>query len=225
MPLNGARVAVIAGASGLVGSALLTQLLEAPEYERVVALVRRPLPLSHPRLEQRVVDFDQLARLDLPMPGADVFCSLGTTIKQAGSQAAFRKVDFEYPLALARLAKAGQARGYYLVSSMGANAQSRIFYSRVKGEVEQAIHALDLRALGIFRPSLLLGERAKARPGEAVAAVVMKAVGPVMAGPLARYRAIEGRTVAAGMLAAARQGTAGVRTYQSDEIQALADNP
>jgi uncharacterized protein YbjT (DUF2867 family) len=216
-----ARTAVVAGATGLVGGHVVRALLDRPEYSRVTVLVRRKLDLVHPRLEQRLVDFDRLDEQADLFAGADVFCCLGTTIKKAGSQAAFRKVDYEYPLTLGRLARQQGARRFLLVSSMGANPQSGVFYSRVKGELENALAELGLPALLIFRPSLLLGERQEHRAGERIGAAVMKVVGPLMVGGLRKYRAIHGRTVARAMVYAAGQPWTGCHRFESDRIAEL----
>ncbi|MFZ5816068.1 MAG: oxidoreductase [Bacillota bacterium] len=215
------RRALVLGATGLVGGEVVRLLLEQPEYERVVVLVRRGLGWSHPRLEQRVVEFDRLAEQREAFAVDDLYCCLGTTIRKAGSQAAFRRVDYEYPLTAARLAKEAGVQRYLLVSSMGADPNSAIFYSRVKGEMEQAIAAVGLPSLLIFRPSLLLGERQEVRPAERVAAVIMRAMGPLMVGPLARYRAVEGRTVARAMIRVALEGPTGVHRCLNDQILRL----
>lgn len=216
------RRALLLGATGLVGGHLLRLLLASPAYDQVRVLVRRPTGLQHPKLDERVVDWERLAEQPELFAADDLFCCLGTTIKQAGSQAAFRRVDFDYPLTAAKLAKAAGVQRYLLVSSLGADPRSRIFYSRVKGEVEEAIAAIGLPALAIFQPSLLLGERAVHRPGEAVAAIVSRILRPIMVGPLAATRAIEGEAVARGMLEVAlRDEVAGVRRYRSDEIERI----
>ncbi|SDE37466.1 Uncharacterized conserved protein YbjT, contains NAD(P)-binding and DUF2867 domains [Paenibacillus sp. UNCCL117] len=205
------KTAVVAGATGLVGRELVRQLLEQPSYCKVTVLVRRTTGLSHPKLSERQISFDRLEeelngeRNEGLLQGADVFCALGTTIKTAGSQEAFRRVDYEYPLALGRAARRGGAACYVIVSSLGADPQSRIFYSRVKGETERDLTALGLPRLVILRPSLLLGDRQEKRPGERAAAVLFKPLGTLMIGPLAKYRAIEARTVAIAMRLAARE--------------------
>lgn len=217
------RTACVAGGTGLVGGNLLRLLLEDPAYERVTALVRKPSPLTQPRLVQATVDFDRLedsAKLD---GSEDVFCCLGTTIRKAGSQEAFRKVDFDYPLRLARLASAAGAKRFLLVTSLGADRDSMVFYSRVKGEVEQAVAKERFEALHIFRPSVLAGDRGESRPGERVAIALMKGLSFLLLGPLRKYRAIEAAVVAKAMVLAARSGTPGVTIHESDEIQALAD--
>ena len=214
------KTALIAGATGLVGGELLSILLNRPEYLRVVALVRRPLPLNHPNLQQLVVDFDRLPEQADAFRVDDVYCCLGTTIKKAGSQAAQRRVDYEYPLAMARLAAGQGARRYMLVSSMGADSKSAVFYSRVKGDVEAAVAATGVPAVHIFRPSLLLGQRQEHRIGERIAVVLSPVFGPLLP---ARYRPIQAADVARAMVnVALGPEAAGTRIYLNDEVQRLA---
>jgi len=215
--------AVIAGASGLVGSHLLTKLLEDDRYESVTALVRRELSRSHPKLVQRVVDFDHIDEQAGIAPGVDLFCCLGTTIRTAGSQEAFRLVDYTYVVELAKAAASGGADQFLTVSSIGADARSRIFYSRVKGEVEDAIRSLPLKAVHIFRPSLLTGERRERRVGERIMMAVFGALRFAMVGPLRLYRPIRAEDVALAMLRVAHSGLSGVHIYPSDRIQSIAD--
>lgn len=221
------RKAVVAGATGLVGKELVRQLLEDEAYGSVVILVRRKTGLAHPKLTERIVDYRALAGGDeqavqaLDLAGADVFCALGTTIKKAGTQEAFREVDYDYPLALGRLAKEQGAARFLIVTAIGANPASRIFYSRVKGEVEEALRALNLPALDLFRPSLLLGKREEFRLGERLAALFM----PWLSGLLGKYRPVHGRTVAAAMIQAAKSGEPGVRIHESNRIREMGDAP
>ncbi|TFY96801.1 NAD(P)H-binding protein [Ramlibacter rhizophilus] len=165
-PPGGRRIA-LAGATGLVGQALLRGLLDEPSVASVLALVRRPLTVTHPKLELLVVDFAQLAPLP---PVEEVYLALGTTIRVAGSQDAFRAVDFDANLAVARAARAAGARRLGLVSAMGADAHSRVFYNRVKGELEEAVAGLGFETVVVAGPSLLVGDRAAlgqpARRGE-----------------------------------------------------------
>jgi uncharacterized protein YbjT (DUF2867 family) len=192
--------AVIAGAGGLVGRACLRRLLD--RYDSVTALVRRPLKLTHPKLIERQIDFDRIGTIEIP-PGAHVYCALGTTIKVAGSEDAFRRVDFEYPRMFAeRAAAAGQVR-FMLVSSVGASAQSGTFYLRVKGELEEAVRAMRLQEVHIFRPSVLTGDRTERRPGERIGIAIGTGLSFVMRGPLRKYHPIPAATVAAAMVAAA----------------------
>jgi uncharacterized protein YbjT (DUF2867 family) len=224
------RTALVAGATGLVGSHLVRRLLAAETWARVVTVGRRPLEsrrrpgqaLDHPKLEQRLADFDHLDALDFPTSD-DAFCCLGTTIKKAGSEEAFRKVDFDYALAFAEAAHAHGARQFVVVSAMGADAASRIFYNRLKGEMEEAVATVGFEAVQIVRPALLLGDRNVQRPKEKAAAWVMKPLVPLMHGPLKKYRPIEADIVAAAMVAAAQVRTPGVHVYESDALAHVGD--
>ncbi|MFS0726013.1 oxidoreductase [Paenibacillus sp. 1P07SE] len=216
--------AVVAGATGLVGRELVQLLLEDPAYNRVIALVRRELGLTHPKLDERQISFD---RLEEEIDGAwlrdaDVYCTLGTTIKKAGSQEVFRRVDYTYPVELGHIAKRSGAARYLIVTAMGANARSKVFYSRVKGEVERDLTALGLPRLVILQPSLLLGERGERRPAEWLASVLARPLSALMVGPLAKYKAIEGRDVARAMIATARKDGPSLEVLESDGIARLA---
>lgn len=217
-----ARTALVTGASGLVGSHVLRQLLEDPGYDRVTVLARRDLRLAHPKLTQRLVDFDHLAQLaDVPRVH-DVFCCLGTTRKQAGSADAFRKVDLTYVVELGRVAARHRASQFLVVTALGADPGSRVFYSRVKGEAEAAVRRLSFDGVYIFRPSLLLGARTHRRWGEWLAALLSPLVSWALVGPLARYRPIRATVLARAMVRVARDATGGVHVYESDAIQRLA---
>jgi uncharacterized protein YbjT (DUF2867 family) len=215
------RVAVIAGASGLVGTELLQLLLQSEDYQQVVALVRRPLELTHPNLRQITVMFGELPQLSA-FTKADVFCALGTTLKQAGSREAFRAVDYDAALAFAQVAAGGAARQFMLVSSIGANARSNTFYLQVKGELEEGLKPLPFQSLHIFRPSFLVGNRPESRPGERLGVVVAKALEFAFVGKLKKYSAIDAIDLAAAMLAAAHRAEPGVHTYEYEQILALA---
>jgi uncharacterized protein YbjT (DUF2867 family) len=217
------RSAVLLGASGLVGGHLLRLLAGDPAYGAIQAFTRRLLGLSGGSVQEVTVDFDRPESYRGHLAGVeDVFCCLGTTIKTAGSQKAFRKVDFEVPVAVAREARAAGAGRYLIVTAVGSNARSSVFYNRVKGETEDALRTLEFpRGLQIFHPSLLLGQRTEARPGERVASVLMRAARPLLAGGLARYRAIEARDVARAMHAAAAREVGGVEVYEGESLFAL----
>lgn len=208
------RKAIVAGATGLVGQELVQLLLQDHDYEEVTMLVRRPVELTHPKLQVNVIDFDRLKEADIPMEGADVYCTLGTTIKKAGTQEAFRKVDYTYPLVLGQMAESRGAKRFMIVTATGANASSRIFYSRVKGEIEEALKELGLGELHIFRPSLLLGDRGEFRAGERL----MGVFAPLFKGPLRAYGPVQARSVAAAMLRAAKEGLPGVHVHESRDI-------
>ena len=207
--------AVIAGATGLVGAECLKLLLD--RYDSVTAFVRRSTGRTHPRLLERHIDFDRLGTIEIP-PGAHVYCTLGTTIKTAGSQAAFRRVDYDYPKMLAeRTADAAGSR-FLLVSSVGAAARSNNFYLRIKGELEDAVRALPIEATHIFRPSVLVGNRTEPRPGEKFAISMTQTFTFALIGPLRKYRAMPTPVLAAAMAAAANRDVQGQFLYHYDEI-------
>ena len=211
------RRVLLAGATGLVGSQCLDQLLADSTVASVIAMVRRPLAgaESRERLHVEVVDFAALdARTDL-FAVEQAICALGTTIGKAGSQAAFRRVDFDAPLEIARLALAGGARHFLVVSALGADARSRIFYNRVKGELEEAVLALGFRSVTIARPSLLLGDRRERRLGEEVARR-LEFLFP------AKYRGVQAWQVAAALVKAARDDAAGRRVIENPELRTFA---
>jgi uncharacterized protein YbjT (DUF2867 family) len=216
-----ARTALLVGATGLVGGHVLDRLLREPRWSRVVVLARRPTGRTHEKLTERIVDFEKLAPLGQDTPIDDVFACLGTTIKVAGSQERFRRVDHDYTVTVARLAHDAGARRLALVSSVGASAQSHNFYLRVKGETEGDVRQIGYDSLVIARPSLLVGERSEARTGERVGSVVMGAVAPLMLGPLRAYRPIAARDVATALVEALAAGEAGERILTHEQLVAL----
>lgn len=217
------RVALVAGGSGLVGAHLLDALLASREYARVYALSRRPLARDNPRLANRIVDFERLATDLKGFVCQDAFCCLGTTLRTAGSQAAFRRVDFDTVIAFARAARAAQAQRLVVVSSVGAAADSNNFYLRVKGETERALESLGFSSLDILQPALLLGLRGDERPLMLAAKFLMPLANPLLRGAREVYRGIPARTVAQAMVGAARSGRRGVYRYTHAGLRALAD--
>lgn len=211
------RSLLLVGATGLVGRECLRLLLPDPAFSRVVAIARRPLSpdIRSPKLSTHVIDFDHLNEVDELFAVDAIICALGTTIKTAGSRTRFRTVDYEYPLAFARLGLAHGCKHFLLVSSLGANATSRVFYNRVKGELEDAVRALRYQRVTIVRPSLLLGARTELRLGEEIAKRVSRWVKPLL--PRA-YRPVEARAVAATLVREAKDDAPGVRIVESDEV-------
>ena len=199
------RTAVIAGYTGLVGRHLLDLLREDARYSRVIAVGRRAPKQTHARLEVVTTELGELSRLGAQLAADDAFCCLGTTIKAAGSKAAFERVDYHMVVDFARATHAAGARRFFAVSSLSADPRSPIYYSRVKGRAEQALHEVGFEALHIVRPSLLLGERTEHRPGEAVAQRVAPLIGPLLRGALAKYRPIEARDVARALITLSHQ--------------------
>ncbi|QJD85931.1 NAD(P)H-binding protein [Cohnella herbarum] len=213
------KTAIVAGSTGLIGSHILSQLLADARYGKVIALSRKALPISHPKLQIVAVTLDSLSDVAPTLIADDWFCALGTTIRQAGSQEAFRKVDYDYPLALGKQAAASGAEQFLLVSAIGASSASSIFYSRVKGEVERDLCQLGLPKLHVFRPSLLLGERTEHRRVEKLWGVLMKGLNPLLLGRFRKYRAIQAADVATAMIRAAnRPGKPGVHLYEGKQM-------
>jgi uncharacterized protein YbjT (DUF2867 family) len=215
----------VAGASGLVGGHCLRRLLVGGLHEHVVAFVRGPLNIAHKRLEQRTIDYERLSRMSAFPRVQDVFCCLGTTMKKAGSEAAFRKVDYEYVVRLAETSLRSGADHFYLVSAIGADPKSRVFYSRVKGEAEESVAKLGFAGLHIFRPSFLIGQRTARRPGEAFGIAAARLFSFALVGPARKYRPIKAETVARAMVAVARDRPAGRHVYTADEMEGLATLP
>lgn len=208
------KTALIAGATGLVGSYLLQLLLESPQYQRVKALVRKPIAFQHPRLEQIVFDFEQPHK-EL-IQAHHVYCCLGTTKKKAGSKEQFRNVDYHYPLLVAHTAHQNGTEKFAIVTAMGANARSRFFYNRVKGELENELRQIPFQALHILRPSLLLGPRKEFRTGEELGKIVMKAFGWLMSH---RLRAVHASQVATCMYYTLQSANSGCATIESNIMQ------
>jgi len=209
-----ARDVWVVGATGLVGREAVLALLEGGAFARVLTVVRRPSGLTHPRLDERVIDFETLSSA-LGGEHADVaICCLGSTIKQAGSQEQFRHIDYDYALNFARAAQAAGARHFLVVTALGAKADSRVFYNRVKGELERDLAGLGLPALTIVRPSLLIGERSESRLGEKLAA-------PLMSFLPKSVRGIEVKKVGRALAKLAGEPAQGRRVVPSGELHSL----
>lgn len=204
------RTALLAGATGLVGRRCLDRLLKDQDYQQVVVLTRRPLGRATSRLIELQIDFDELPEVACPVRIDDAFCALGTTLRTAGSKEAFAKVDLHYVAMFAQFARAQGASTFVLVSSLGANPKSAGFYSRIKGEAEEAVKSADFRAVHLIRPSLLMGERKESRPGEALGLIVGRVLSPLLVGPLRRARPVPADKVAADMVSAAKTVSPGI---------------
>ena len=211
------KTALVAGSTGLIGNQLLQLLLNDDYYDEVKAISRKPLDITHPKLENIVLDFDRLTEHHDKLKADDVFCCLGTTIKKVKTKEKFRKVDFDYPVELAKLTKANGAEQYLLVSALGADKNSKIFYNQVKGEVEEAIVQVGFKSYHIFRPSLLMGDRKESRSGEDAGKVFFKYLGFLVP---AKYKGIDSIKVAKAMQKIAAQHQQGAHIHESKELQA-----
>jgi uncharacterized protein YbjT (DUF2867 family) len=214
------RIALVAGGTGLVGRELLRLLAAEPGIAEIRALVRRPLILRQDsKVRECRTELDRLDAHPEWFQGVDAaFCALGTTIKKAGSQDAFRRVDFDFPLAVAKAARAADVPHFLLVSALGASARSKVFYNRVKGELEDAIRELGFPSVTIARPSVLLGDREESRPGEELA----KKIGWLVPG---KWRPVEASSVAAGLVRAMRDRQAGLEILENAALRVAIQRP
>jgi uncharacterized protein YbjT (DUF2867 family) len=215
------KIVLLAGASGLTGTRTLDVLLEAPDLTRVLAVTRRPLGREHPRLANRIVQFPQMEAQLKGVAADAALCCLGTTIRQAGSRERFRTVDVDYVLIFARAAQAAGVKRFVVISAVGADPDSKNFYLRTKGEMEQQLEALGFESLDILQPSVLMGWRKEMRPLELLAVTFMPLLNPLLAGKYATWRGVSATTVGKAMLGATRSGRKGVQRYTYAGIEAL----
>ncbi len=215
------RTALLFGATGLVGHQCLKQLLAEETYSNVVLFLRNPVPMTHPKLKQHTINFDQLQKHADLIRGDDVYWCLGTTMRKAGSQEAFEKVDYTYPLEIARLASANNVQQFVLVTSVGADPSSANFYLKTKGRVEEALKTVPFHSVLIFRPSFLLGNRQEFRLGERIGITAVRALTSAPIDALKKYRPIPASVVASAMVKKALEHLEGVHVFESDEIQSI----
>lgn len=215
------KTAILFGASGFIGSFLLEDLLGSPDYGRVNAVVRRALDITHPKLTTLIGDFNSLPQLKDKIVADEIFIALGTTKKNTPNQEEYYHVDHDYPVMAARFAKENGARAVFIVSAVGANPSSNIFYVKMKGETERDIVGLDYDHTHIFRPSMLMGSRKENRPAEKVFQNIISVLNPLLIGRLKKYRGIEGKDVARAMVNAAKSQREKVKIYHWPEMQEL----
>ena len=218
--MSGNLTALLAGASGLVGGECLKRLVKSAEYGRVIVVTRRDLgaPARHPKVTQMVIDFERLGDERDELRAHHVFCALGTTIRKAGSKTRFQRVDYEYPLRLAQIARMNDSHHFSIVSALGASRSSPFFYSRVKGDVEHGLRAMRWPSLAIFRPSVIAGERGEARPLERISEHLLR-LAP------ATWRPVAASDIAAAMVAVAIESPPDVTIIESRDIAARARMP
>jgi len=217
------KTAIVIGATGLIGKHLTNLLLDNPAYSIVKVFVRRSLNISNPKLEEHVVNFDEIAKWEDKITGNELFSAMGTTIRKAKSTTVQYKVDVTYQFEFAKAASENGVRGYFLVSSSGANANSKFFYMRIKGELEEKVKLLPFNKIRIFRPSLLLGNRDDKRFGEKAAERLLKIVVPLFPF-LKNQRPIEGEKVARAMMISANDlDIERVKIFEPQEIFQLVE--
>lgn len=215
------KTALVIGATGLVGTQLVQQLLADDRFSKVIVFGRRPLGIANPKLEEHLIDFDKPEAWQHLVKGDVFFSSLGTTLKQAGGQSQQYKVDYFYQYKFAEIAAQNGVPAYVLVSSSGANKDSMIFYSRMKGTLEEAVKKLGFQSLNIIQPGLLHGDRKEERFGEELAYKVMHFLDRV--GIAGKYRPYEDKVVARAMINAGIAAQSGVHTYTLGDIFTLAE--
>jgi len=209
------KTAVVAGASGLIGKELVQKLINSDHYRRIYVLSRKKSGLVNNKIVELVIDFEKMDQLKFDEPVDDVFCTLGTTMKQAGSRENFKKVDYEYVVALANLGKLSGASKFLVVSAMGANSKSGVFYNKVKGMTEERLISIGVNQLVIFRPSLLLGDRPEKRFAERLSGFFMIAFNFLIPD---NYKAIQAEKVSDCMLKMALKSTEKVLIVKSGEM-------
>ena len=219
------QVAVVLGATGMIGNLLTQRLLKDPGFSKVRVLVRRPLSYEHPRLEMQIVDFDNINEIQSRLGTGDcIFSCIGTTRKAVQKdEALYWKIDHDIPVHVATLGKAAGFHTFLLVSSVGANAKTTNFYLQLKGITEQDILAENYNSTHIFRPSLLLGERTEKRFGEGAFQSIMSPLSPLMFGSLQKYKPVQAADVAKAMIVAANRQSTGKHIYEYNEIMQLAN--
>ena len=215
------KTALIIGSTGLIGSQLLNLLLDSNDYLKVITFVKRDTGIKHPKLTQHIIDFDKPETYKELVVGDDFFCTIGTTIKKAGSKKAFRKVDFEYPRQFAAFALQNKVQKYFIISSLDADANSGNFYLKTKGEIQDFLKDCNFESVTVLQPSLLLGNRTEFRLGEKVGAFFMKTLSFLFFGNLKKYKPIESETVAKALLKIAQTNNKGFKIYESDAIQEI----
>jgi len=213
------RTALIVGATGLIGGYCLQTLCAASNYSEVTTLARKPLITTHRKLKKVLTNFDNLERELSTIHVHDVYCCLGTTIKKAGSQEAFKKIDFSLVVTIARLMRKQGAAQFLVISALGADKDSKVFYNRTKGEMEEALKDLNYPCLRVLRPSLLLGPREEFRFGEKIGVFLAPLLRPLLLGSLKKYRPVQAESVAQFMVKVAHeQPVSGTHLYESNQI-------
>ena len=210
---------ILLGASGLIGSKLLKQMLIDPEITRIVLFVRKSLAIQHEKIEQHIIYFDAMNDFAQYFNGDALVCALGTTRSKTPNQIDYRKIDLGYTMEAANLAKTKGVKQIHLISSMGANPKSKVFYSALKGEIENLVIGLKFDKTIIYRPSILIGERSESRPMEKLSQKLNWLYDPLLFGRLKKYRSIKAELVATKIISEIKKNNTGVFILDSEEIK------
>lgn len=213
------HIAIIAGGTGLIGQHVIQNLLADDDFEKVYILNRRAIGYNHPKAKEIIVDFNNLSQHLEGISPTHAFCTLGTTIKKAGSKEAFKQVDYQYPLNFAQAVHEKGCQNFSIVTAMGTDSPSFIFYNQVKYEITEALSHMGFHSLNILQPSLLLGERPESRLGEDVAQKFFNWTKPLWKGPLKHVAGIEGKQVAKAMVLISKKDEPGIHKYPSGNLQ------
>jgi uncharacterized protein YbjT (DUF2867 family) len=213
---------ILVGASGLIGSNLLSLLIESAEISRILLLVRKPLNINNPKVQELILNFDELEKISTEIKADIIYSCLGTTKSANPDKVQYRNIDLGYPLKLAEIGKRNGVLQFHLVSALGADSLASNSYLKLKGELEKKLKKLSIVSLHIYQPSLLTGNRRESRTIEKFAISVFKLINPLLIGPLKKYRSIKAETVAQAMLNQSLKKLTGTFTYPSIQIQELA---
>jgi len=214
--------AVLAGATGLIGSELLKILLAEPDYDQVLVVSRKSAGISHPKLKELIIDFDKLGEYAHEINGHVVFSCLGTTRNKTPDKNIYRKIDHDYPVKLAQLAAQNGVEQYHLVSSLGADSKSANYYIRFKGETEEDVKQSGIKSIHIYQPSFITGDRKEFRFAEKILIGLSFVLDPLLIGGLKKYRSIQAKTIARAMFNQSIKNSEGIFVYPSDKIKELA---
>lgn len=213
---------ILVGASGLIGNHLLSDLISSDDISEITLLVRNKMGISNPKVKELVINFDEINQYSSKITGDIIYCCIGTTKSKTPDATNYRKIDLEYPLNLAKIGAKNGVSQFHVISSLGANSESKNAYLKLKGELEKELKKLNIQSLHIYQPSFLDGNRKENRPLEKIMLPIMKLINPLLLGPFENYRSIKASDVAKAMINQSKKELKGVFTYPSKQIKELA---
>ena len=213
---------ILVGASGLIGNHLLSDLISSDDISEITLLVRNKMGISNPKVLELVINFDEINQYSSKITGDIIYCCIGTTKSKTPDTTNYRKIDLEYPLNLAKIGAENGVSQFHVISSLGANSESKNAYLKLKGELEKELKKLNIQSLHIYQPSFLDGNRKENRPLEKIMLPIMKLINPLLLGPFENYRSIKASDVAKAMINQSKKELKGVFTYPSKQIKELA---